>query len=115
MVRLYLKGQQKEWDLHLVVLAGAYRATPNGNTGLTPNLSHVSSRGQATIPAELIHSPGKARLVEGPESYGEYVQELRERLDRAHSLARKHMAKEANRQKDHYDSKTVTHQYKPGD
>ena len=29
MVRAYLKGQQKEWDLYLGCLAGVYRATPN--------------------------------------------------------------------------------------
>ena len=113
MVRSYLKGQQKEWDLNLGVLAGAYRATPNESTGLTPNLVMLGR--EVRLPAELIHSPGKARMIEGPQSYGDYVQDLRERLDKAHGLARKHMAKEARRQKDYYDSKTVTHQYKPGD
>ena len=38
MVRAFLKGEQRQWDLHLGVLAGAYRATPNETTGLTPNL-----------------------------------------------------------------------------
>ena len=113
MVRSYLKGQQKEWDLNLGVLAGAYRATPNESTGLTPNLVMLGR--EVRLSAELIHSSGKARMIEGPQSYGDYVQELRERMDKAHGLARKHMAKEARRQKDYYDSKTVTHQYKPGD
>ena len=113
MARSYLKGQQKVWDLHLGVLAEAYRATPNESTGIIPNFVMLGR--EVRLPAELIHSPGKARMIEGPQSYGEYAQELRERLDKVHGLARKHMAKEANRQKDHCDSKTITHQYKPGD
>ena len=111
MVRSYLKGQQREWELNLGVLAGAYKATPNESTGLTPNLIMLGR--QVRLPVELIHEP--AMMSEGPQSYGEYVTELRERLDKSHSLARKHMVKEATRQKQPYDSKTITHQYKPGD
>ena len=38
MIKAYLCQEQDEWDLHLGCLAGAYRATPNESTGLTPNL-----------------------------------------------------------------------------
>ena len=38
MIKAYLCGEQTEWDLHLGCLAGAYRATPNESTRLTPNM-----------------------------------------------------------------------------
>ena len=38
MIKAYLCGEQKNWDLHLGCLAGAYRATPNESTKMTPNL-----------------------------------------------------------------------------
>jgi hypothetical protein len=38
MIRSYLCGEQTNWDLNLGFLAGAYRASPNETTGLSPNL-----------------------------------------------------------------------------
>ena len=38
MIKAYLCGAQKNWDLHLEFLAGAYRATLNDSTKMTPNL-----------------------------------------------------------------------------
>ena len=38
MIRTYLSGEQRDWDKHLGVIAGAYRATPDEFTTLTPNL-----------------------------------------------------------------------------
>ena len=38
MIKAYLCGEQKEGDLHLGCLAGAYRATPNEAIKMTPNL-----------------------------------------------------------------------------
>ena len=38
MIKVYLKGQQTDWDKHLGFLAGAYRGSIHESTGLTPNL-----------------------------------------------------------------------------
>ena len=38
MIKSYLKGRQREWDSNLGDLVGAYHATPNESTGMTPNL-----------------------------------------------------------------------------
>lgn len=37
MIKAYICGEQKDWDLYLGCLAGAYRATTNESTKLTPN------------------------------------------------------------------------------
>ncbi|CAC5388086.1 unnamed protein product [Mytilus coruscus] len=38
MIKTYLRGEQTNWDMNLGCLAGAYRASPNESTCLTPNI-----------------------------------------------------------------------------
>ena len=52
MIKAYLCGEQTEWDLHLGCLAGAYRATPNESTRLTPNMLTMGR--EVRLPAELV-------------------------------------------------------------
>ena len=54
MVKAYLCGEQRDWDLHLGCLAGAYRATPNESTKLSPNLLTIGR--EVRLPAELVFS-----------------------------------------------------------
>ncbi|MCG8044299.1 MAG: DDE-type integrase/transposase/recombinase, partial [Candidatus Thiodiazotropha endolucinida] len=53
MIKAYLCGEQREWDLHLGCLAGAYRATPNESTRMSPNLLTMGR--EAKLPGELIN------------------------------------------------------------
>ena len=111
MIRAYLKGQQREWDLHLGCLAAAYRATPHETTGLTPNLLMLGR--EARLPAEIMFGNTSR---EGPiTSYGEYVESLRNKMDHAHVVARQHLKSAAKRQSTHYDGKTMLNKYRPGD
>ena len=48
-------------------------------------------------------------------SYGEYVDWLKERIQKAHEVARKHLEKSAKSQKEAYDAKSAVNSYKPGD
>lgn len=52
MIKSYLCGEQSDWDLHLGCLAGAYRATPNESTKLTPNLLMMGR--EVRLPGELV-------------------------------------------------------------
>ena len=52
MIKACLHEEQKEWDLQLGCLAGAYRATPNAFTRLAPNLLTMES--EVRPPAELV-------------------------------------------------------------
>ena len=38
MIRAYLKGEQRNWDLNLGCLAATYKSTLCKTTGFTPNL-----------------------------------------------------------------------------
>ena len=54
MVKAYLCGEQRDWDLHLGCLAGAYRATPNESTKLSLNLLTIGR--ELRVPSELVFS-----------------------------------------------------------
>ena len=113
MIKAYLCGKQKEWDLHLGCLAGAYRATPNEATKMTPNLLTMGR--EVRLPAELVFGSTNSYDGEDITSYGEFVDVLRARLQHAHEIASKYMSVAAKRSKELYDSKLAFHRYKVGD
>ena len=109
MIKSYLSTEDKDWDKHLGCLAGAYRATVHESTGFTPNMLMFGRENR--MPAHLIFAPFPSEHA----SYGEYVQGLREKIEKAHTIAREHLGRNAKRQKDWYDGKCVLHSYNPGD
>ena len=48
-------------------------------------------------------------------SYCDDVQKLRERIEKAHEVAREHLGKNARRHKEHYDAKCLLNSYNAGD
>jgi hypothetical protein len=48
-------------------------------------------------------------------SYSDFVEKLKAKLQHAHDLARKHLKTSLEREKQHYDAKSMLHQYQPGD
>ena len=113
MIKAYLRGEQKEWDLHLGCLAGAYRATPNESTRLTHNL--LSMGCEVRLPAEQVFGSTNTHDREDITSYGDYVDILRARMQHAHEIARKYMSTAAQRSKELYDTKVAFHRYMEGD
>ena len=63
--------------------------------------------------AELYH--GSYTNNETATSYGEYVDKLIERLQKAHSVAPKYIEKSAKTQKDRYDANIFETSFLPGD
>jgi hypothetical protein len=120
MVRSYLKGQQYNWDRYLGCLAGAYRATVNEATGFTPNRlttgftpNRLMLGREVRLPAEVIFGSG---TTEGEiEHYPEFVENLKERMQKAHEVARQHLQRYACRQKAGYDAKVAVNAYQKGD
>ena len=113
MIKAYLKGQQREWDKHLGCLAAAYRATPHESTGFTPNMLMFGR--EARLPIEVILGIGATSTGEEVASYGDYVNSLKERMQVAHDLARKHLGRNALWMKESYDAKKNLNQYNRGD
>ena len=112
MIKAFLKGEQTNWDKHLSCLASAYRSTPNESTHMTPNL--IMFGREVRLPIEVLYL-SDANADGEVATYGEYVHKLRERLQRAHAITRRHLGNSANRQKQAYDAKHSFHQYNPGD
>ncbi len=108
MLKSYTKDDT-DWDQFLGCLTAAYRATPHESTGLTPNMLMLGR--EVRLPMEVIHGYTESRN----KSHGEHVDYIRERLYKAHEIARKHLKEAAQRQKDYYDIKTHLNTYCPGD
>ena len=105
MVKAYLRGSQKDWNLNLGCLAWAYRATPNEATKLTPNLLMMGR--EVRLPAELVFGSMESYQNQEVTSYGEYVDTLRERMQHAHDVARKHLDHAAQRCRDIYNTRVL--------
>ena len=113
MIKAYLSGEQREWDLHLGCLAGAYRTTPNESTKMTPNLLTIGR--EVRLPGELVFGSNNSYDGEEITTYGDYVDILRARMQHAHEIARKYMSAAAKRSKELYDAKMSFHKYEEGD
>ena len=113
MIKAYLKGDQRDWDLYLGCLTGAYRATVQESTGMTPNLLMLGR--EVRLPLDVIYSRPESMDHDTIESYGDYVDKLRSQMNHAHEVARRHLQKALRRHKDSYDVKTKLHIYEPGD
>ena len=104
MIKSFLRGEQTGWDLNLGCLAGAYRATPHESTGLTPNLLLLGR--EVRLPIQVIK--GGAPLngeSDIPMNWGGHALQIRERLQKAHEVARRNLSISAKRRKDFYNNK----------
>ncbi|CAC5395525.1 unnamed protein product [Mytilus coruscus] len=89
MIKSYLCGEQTDWDLNLGCLARTYRSTPNESTGLTPNLLMLGR--EIRLPLEV--TLGTSQCVSNELlTPGEFVHNSNGRLEKAHTVARKHLA-----------------------
>ena len=70
---------------------------------------------EARLPIEVILGIGATSTGEDEASYGDYVNSLKERMQVAHDLARKHLGWNALRMKESYDAKKNLNQYNRGD
>jgi transposase InsO family protein len=110
MIRAYIKDQ-KDWDLNLGCLAGAYRSTPNETTSLSPNMMILGR--EVRSPLEITLYPNSNN--KNWPTAGDYVSSLREKLFKAHSVARKHLEIASNRQKARYDAKSASQKFQVND
>ena len=99
--------------MHLGCLAGAYRATPHESTSLTPNLLTMGR--EVRLPAELVFGSTISDQEGEITTYGDYVDVLRDRMQHAHQVARKHLSSTAKRRKELYDTKVALNRYSQGD
>ena len=110
MIKSYLTGEQSTWDEHLGSIAGAYRATPHEATGFSPNM--MATGQEVRLPADIVYPVAQANQT---SNCAGVVQELRDRLVRAHEKARSHLQARAKTSKIAYDRKSTLHANSLGD
>ncbi|CAC5407266.1 unnamed protein product [Mytilus coruscus] len=115
LIKSYLRGEQTNWDMNLGCLAGAYRASPNESTCLTPNILMLGR--EVRLPYELIHKghPLDTNEADTCTSWGNHALKIKERMQGAHCVARKHLEVNCKRRKDYYNNKTNLYEYKVSD
>ncbi|CAC5410573.1 unnamed protein product [Mytilus coruscus] len=86
MIKSYLRGEQTNWDMNLGCLSGAYRASPNESTCLTPNILMLGR--DVRLPYELLHKGHPLDPNEADTSWGNHALKIKERMQRAHCVAR---------------------------
>ncbi|XP_062582872.1 uncharacterized protein K02A2.6-like [Saccostrea cucullata] len=101
MIRAYII-MDDEWDIYLSCVTAAYRSTPQESTGLTPNML-IFGQG-VRLSCEVVYRP-ETLTKELTSSYGNYVEEIRSQLNKAHEICRKSLGRASERQKNFYDSK----------
>ena len=69
---------------------------------------------EVRLPAELASGTAKTRDGFPITSYGEFVDRLRQRMQHAHDIARRHLSSAAKRSKDLYDTKIALKKYNEG-
>ena len=112
MIKSYIKDDRTDWDLYLGCLGAAYRSSIHESTGISPNLLMLGR--EVRIPTEIIFG-SRTRDDYPVVDYGEHVEMLRDRLQNAHEIARKHLATSTERQRHFYNVKVSLNKYKRGD
>ena len=110
IIKVYLKGEETNWDKHLGCLAGAYHAGIHDSTELTPNLMMLGR--EIDTPLAVMFG---THHHESYSSVGAYVAKLKERVQHAHDVAREHLGAAMRRHKELYDQRISTNEYAVGD
>ena len=112
MIRAYIQGDQEEWDLHLSSLTAAYRATPHESTKFTPNMLMLGR--EVRLPYEITLNSSIKKSSEST-AYGDYIESLRNQMEKAHDMTRKYLQSNAKRHKVIHDTKLNAQNYQVGD
>lgn len=109
MIKSYLRGEQIKWNITLDCLEWSYRSSPNESTGLTPNLMMLGR--EVTLTFEIIKQGKSITGGEESEKEAAHTLKIRERMQRAHVVARKILEVNAKKRKDFYDIKAKLNSY----
>jgi len=110
MLAKVVSENQKDWDQHLAAVAFAYRSSVQESTGFTPFFLMYGR--EARIPADLVYGPPPEKFES--KDIPAYVEEQRDRLQKAFTLARSHLGTAARRRKHQYDLRTRHQEFPAG-
>ena len=103
---------QRNWDKIVPQVLAAYRATPHDATGFSPN--RLFFERELNMPVDFVWgAPEVTSKIS--QTLNEYVEKVREDIELAYELARKHLQKAAERRKTSYDMKVKKAEFNAGD
>ena len=106
----YVNEHHRDWDKQIPYIMMAYRSAEHETTGVTPNMSMFGR--EVRTPLDLVFEiPSTMKAI--PTS--EWVWELRERMEMAHTMIRRNTGTAMQRQKQIHDRKTSYESFEPGD
>lgn len=111
IIRCFIKNKQYNWDLHLQQLVAAVRSTRNRQTGFTPNLMMLGR--EVFQPVDVLF--GMAKVQSEEKEVPQYILDLVETMNMAHSIARDNLDTAQERQKRTYDLVNNQNSYDVGD
>jgi transposase InsO family protein len=100
MIGKVISETQKDWDRHVSPVMAAYRATVHKSTGYSPNFMIFGRENRAPVDLVLAVGDEPVGVATSPD---EFVQQLIDRLRKAHDIARQHLGRAAERRKREYD------------
>ena len=98
MIIMFVNDNHSDWDELLPFLSMAYRATAHETTGMSPNMLMLGR--ETTTPLDIVFEmPANLKAIPN----NQWVWELQERLENAHTFVREQTGKSINRQKRYHD------------
>ena len=111
MLTHFVNEHQNDWDDYIPFLLLAYRSTIHESTGCTPNLLFLSR--ELSLPIDLMAgNPSESQNYACPVEYVEWV---RNSMEKCFKFAQSSLEKAASRQKKYYDRGLRPRSYEVGD
>lgn len=105
MLSAFVNEYRNDWEEHLPYVLFAYRAAVQESTGCTPNLLMLGR--EVAAPIDLMFNRGHPPEI-NPRCFVQYVEWLKQAMDKSFQFARKRMGLSIARQ-DKYHTKGVRH------
>ena len=110
MLRSYIREDQCDWDVYLLLLMSAYRVTPHTSTRATLNQMMLGQ--EAWMPGDIVVD---RRSPEDDADAPAYLTNLTEQLARLHEQGHEHLKGAQRHQKRAHDLCAPEEQYEQGD
>ena len=111
MLSMFVNENQDDWDDHLPYLTMAYRSCVQDSTKCTPNLLMLCR--EISLPIDIM--AGSTTLHPEQISPIQYVEWMRNSMQRAFDVAFENLAASFNRQKKYYDTKLKSREFNVGE
>ncbi|KAM3619981.1 uncharacterized protein V6R79_016682 [Siganus canaliculatus] len=112
MLKKYVSGNGKDWDIKLPLVLMAIRATPHRTTGVTP-FEMMTGR-EMTLPLHLLFHPEDVSVATAYTAH-QYVSDLRKHLQAMFGWAQENLEASVEGAKTYYDRKASHREYQIGD